>query len=115
MDRSRSRTRSNAGCRGVVDRTRSTSVHHGQPGAIVGVTGHDLRVVVRTLGLLVLRHVLGLLNCGHAPDAKDVEIAVLRHQLAVLRRQVARPRFAPADRMVLAALAKLLPRDLWAV
>lgn len=40
---------------------------------------------------------------------------MLRHQLAVLRRQVARLRFTPADWMLLAALAKLLPRDLWPV
>lgn len=71
--------------------------------------------MVATLGLLVLRRLLGLLSCGQRPDAKDVEIAVLRHQLAVLRRQVTRPRFTPADRMLLAALAKLLPRDLWPV
>jgi putative transposase len=44
-----------------------------------------------------------------------VEIAVLRHQLLVLRRQVARPRNTPADRMVLAVLAKLLPRDRWPI
>jgi putative transposase len=44
-----------------------------------------------------------------------VEIAVLRHQLMVLRREVARPRYAPADRMVLATLAKLLPRARWSV
>ena len=43
--------------------------------------------------------------------AKDVEIAVLRHQLAVLRRQVARPRFRPIDRAFLAAIALALPRD----
>ncbi|MEH1130360.1 integrase core domain-containing protein [Micromonospora sp. CPCC 206061] len=44
-----------------------------------------------------------------------MEVAVLRHQLAVLRRQVPRPRYTPADRMLLAALAKLLPRERWAV
>src|SRR5919106_1175533 len=76
---------------------------------------HDGTVVVRTLALLVLRRVLGMVGCGPSPDAKDVEIAVLRHQLAVLRRQVARPRFTPADRMVLAVLARLLPRDLWPI
>ncbi|WP_281899903.1 integrase core domain-containing protein [Phytohabitans aurantiacus] len=40
---------------------------------------------------------------------------MLRHQLAVLRRQVPRPRYTPADRMVLAALAKLLSRERWVV
>ena len=55
------------------------------------------------------------MGCGPTPDADAVEIAVLRHQLAVLARQVARPRYTPADRMLLAALAKLLPRERWAV
>jgi putative transposase len=72
-------------------------------------------VVARTLAFVIVRRVLGLVGLGSASDAKDVEIAVLRHQLMVLRRRVARPRYAPTDRMVLAALARLLPRARWPV
>src|SRR2546427_8282218 len=66
-----------------------------------------------TLVFLLLRRVLGLVRLSPKPDDKDVEIAVLRHQLAVLHRQVARPRYAPTDRLVLATLARLLPRERW--
>src|SRR3982074_2420558 len=72
-------------------------------------------MVVRTLAFLIVRGVLGIVGLGPAPDAKDVEIAVLRHQLMVVRRQVARPRYEPADRRVLAVLAKWLPRDRWPI
>jgi putative transposase len=72
-------------------------------------------VAVRTLAFLVLRRILGVVGGGPTPDANDVEIAVLRHQVAVLRRQVARPRYTPTDRIVLATLAKLLPRDRWKI
>jgi hypothetical protein len=45
--------------------------------------------------------------------AKEAEIAVLRHQLEVLRRQVNRLDLEPADRAVLALLSRLLPRARW--
>jgi hypothetical protein len=46
--------------------------------------------------------------------AKDAEILVLRQQLAVLRRQVARPQFSWSDRALVAILARLVPRKRWA-
>jgi putative transposase len=45
--------------------------------------------------------------------AKDLEILVLRHQLTVLRRQTPRPRLEPADRALLAAVSRVLPRARW--
>ncbi len=45
--------------------------------------------------------------------ATDAEILVLLHQLAVLRRQVGRPRFTWSVRALIALLAALVPRDRW--
>ena len=45
----------------------------------------DEPMLVRTLALMVVRRVLDLAGLGPAPDVQDVEIAVLRHQLMVLR------------------------------
>ncbi len=59
------------------------------------------------------RRLVGMLLGGlRSEHAKDVEIAVLRHQLDVLRRQVKRPEFRPADRAVLAVLSRALPRTM---
>ena len=55
-----------------------------------------------SLGVMLLRF--------RGDTAKDIEILVLRHQLSVLRRQVKRPALQPADRVLPAALSRLLPR-----
>ena len=62
----------------------------------------------------LFRHLLGLavLRC-RSEAVNEVELLVLRHELAVLRRQVVRPSCRPADRVFLAALAGMLPRDRW--
>ena len=54
---------------------------------------------------------LSLMARGDA--AKDREILVLRHQLTVLRRQIPRRRLEPADRALLAAVSRVLPRSGW--
>jgi hypothetical protein len=46
-------------------------------------------------------------------EFKELEIVVLRHELALLRRQVARPDVRLADRAFLAAASRLLPRTRW--
>jgi putative transposase len=51
--------------------------------------------------------------CFRSSDFKELEIVVLRHELAVLRRQLSRPALRPADRAFLAAASRLLPRPRW--
>ncbi len=59
----------------------------------------------RLLELVVLRR--------RSEREKEIEILLLRHQLRVLQRQVARPQLTPADRALLAALSRVLSRQRW--
>jgi len=59
----------------------------------------------RLLELLVLRL--------RSERAKEIEILVLRHQLQLLERQVARPQLHASDRALLAAFSRALPRSAW--
>jgi putative transposase len=69
-----------------------------------------------SLVYLLLRQVLQMLTQLARDDgAKDVELLVLRHEVAVLRRQVHRPKLESADRVLLAALSRLLPRSRWPI
>jgi hypothetical protein len=51
---------------------------------------------------------------GRREASKDAELLVLRHEIAVLRRQIGRVRYQPGDRLWLAALSRLIPRRRWA-
>ena len=55
--------------------------------------------------------VIRLLSCGGGE--RELEIVVLRHQLAILRRGGKRPRYTTADRALLAAVSRLLPPEGW--
>ena len=67
-----------------------------------------------SLAYLILRRVLELVALRFRPKAfKELEIVVLRHELAILRRRTCRPALTTPDRMFLAAVSRLVPRAMW--
>jgi transposase InsO family protein len=70
--------------------------------------------VIISVVYLLVRCLLGCLTVlARHRVSKDAELLVLRHENAVLRRQVGRVRYEPGDRLWLAALSRLVPRRRW--
>jgi putative transposase len=70
-------------------------------------------VIISVLYLLLRRLLDCLTVLTRHRLSKDAELLVLRHENMVLRRQVGRVRYEPADRLWLAALSRLVPRRRW--
>jgi putative transposase len=70
-------------------------------------------LLVLLVYVVVCRLFAFVLVLARGERSKELEILVLRHELSVRRRQVKRLRFEPGDRLVLAALSRVLPRRSW--
>jgi putative transposase len=78
------------------------------------VAGRSRGVFVSLLYWSLRRLLELVVLCFRSEREKEIEILLLRHQLQVLERQVARPRLTQADRTLLSALSRVLPRRAWA-
>jgi putative transposase len=58
----------------------------------------------------IVRRVLRL---GGISSETEAEVLVLRHELAVLRRQIKRPKLRRRDKLLLSAMSRMLPRERW--
>jgi putative transposase len=76
---------------------------------------HDrIATVFSSLLYLLLRRLLGVLSSeDRAAEHVRLENLVLRHEVAILRRQVKRPVYRMHDRALLAAASRILPRERW--
>jgi putative transposase len=70
-------------------------------------------LLVSFVYLVVCRLFAFLVLLARRDRSRELEILLLRHELAILRRQAGRLRFEPHDRLVLAALSRVAPRRSW--
>jgi hypothetical protein len=77
------------------------------------LAGEAILMLSKLADLTLCRSIQLLVLLARGDAAKDMEILVLRHQLKVLRRQTPRPKLEPADRALLAAVSRVLPRSRW--
>jgi putative transposase len=81
---------------------------------VPGVPANAGGIVLVSLCYVVLVRLLQLaLLCVRSNDFKELEIIVLRHELAVLRRRIGRPAMTWPDWFFLAAASRVLPRSRW--
>ena len=70
-------------------------------------------MLVSFVYLLACRVFALVLLLARGERSKELELLVLRHELSILRRQVRRPQLTESDRLVLAALSRVMPRRSW--
>jgi putative transposase len=70
-------------------------------------------VLVSFVYVVACRLLAFVVLLARSDRSKELEILLLRHELSILRREVGRPRLAERDRLVLAALSRVMPRRSW--
>jgi putative transposase len=76
--------------------------------------GRRRRGLLWTFVYFAIRSLLGFgVLAFRSERSSEIELLALRHEVAVLRRQIERPLYQPADRALLAALSRLVPRSRW--
>jgi putative transposase len=101
-------------------RKRDHPLHEGLCRALIVSTtfgpmrGRRARGQLWAFVYLAVRRMLELVVLSlRSERVKEIELLALRHEVAILRRQVGRPAYRPSDRALLAALSRLLPRSSW--
>jgi hypothetical protein len=70
-------------------------------------------VLVQFVYVVACRLFALVLLLARSDRSKELELLVLRHELSILRRQARRPQLTESDRLLLAALSRVIPRRSW--